>query len=75
MSAQFAEGQEAIWTGTARLFERRVRIVAVRRDYLVTLGERPEDGKTVYDIADPVIGGTVYGIPGEQLEATPEVTR
>jgi hypothetical protein len=65
----FTEGQEAIWTGLVRQFEHRVRIVAVRREYLVILGERPEDGRIVYDIADPAIKGTVFGIPGEQLEA------
>jgi hypothetical protein len=72
VSEPFAVGQEVIWTGLARLFARRVRIVAVRRAYLAMFGERPENGATVYDIADPTIKGTVYAIPGDQLEAAPE---
>lgn len=64
---QFTEGQEALWVGLAAEFEHRVRITAVRRAYLTILGERPEDGETVYDLADPAIKGTVFSIPGDQL--------
>jgi hypothetical protein len=75
MTAQFAEGQEVIWTGLARKFARTVRIVAVRRSYSARLGERPEDGKIFYDIADPTIEGTVFAIPADQLEIAPEASK
>lgn len=64
---EFTAGQEVVWTGTRNLFARRVRITEVRASYLSVLGETPEDAVTVYDIADPVIKGTVYGIPAGQL--------
>jgi len=68
----FTPGQEAIWTGTRGLFSRRVRIIAARASYLKVLGETPEDAVTVYDIADPTIKGTVYGIPAGQLHPAQE---
>jgi hypothetical protein len=68
VSEPFAEGQEVIWTGLERNFARRVRIVAARRG-LRRIGQQPEDAPMFYDIADPTIKGTVYSIPGDQLEA------
>ena len=65
----FTPGQQVTWTGTEGLFSRRVRIIAPRRSYLAIFGETPEDARLVYDIADPAIKGTVYGIPAEQLHA------
>lgn len=64
---EFTPGQEVTWTGTANLFSHRVRIVEARRSYLAILGETPEDARVVYDIADPEIKGTVFGIPAGQL--------
>ena len=64
---EFAVGQEVTWTGRAHLFAREVRIAAIRNSYLEIFGQTPDDGQTVYDIADPVIGGIVYGIPADQL--------
>jgi len=69
---EFTPGQEVIWTGNKGLFARRVRIVAPRRSWLEILGETPEDARIVYDIADPVIKGTVYGIPAGQLHPAEE---
>ena len=63
----FQAGQRVHWTGTAGKFDREVTIVAVRRSYLAIFGEKPEDARTVYDIEDPVIGGTVFAIPAGQL--------
>jgi hypothetical protein len=57
---EFTVGQEVTWTGTKGLFSRRVRIAEVRDSYLAIFGQTPEDAVTVYDIADPVIKGTVY---------------
>jgi hypothetical protein len=71
-ASEFTAGQEVIWTGTADLFSRRVRIVEVRASYLAILGETPEDARVVYDIADPVIKGTVFGIPAGQLHPVEE---
>jgi hypothetical protein len=64
---EFTAGQEVIWTGSHDLFAERVRIVEVRRSYLVIFGETPEDAKIVYDIADGGFRGTVLGIPADQL--------
>lgn len=69
---EFTPGQYVTWTGTADLFSRRVRIIAPRRSYLQIFGETPEDARLVYDIADPTIKGTVYGIPAGQLHADTE---
>ena len=66
---EFTPGQEVTWTGTRGLFSRRVRIITPRRSWLQILGETPEDARLVYDIADPAIKGTVYGVPAEQLHA------
>ena len=66
---EFTAGQEVTWTGTEGLFSHRVRIVEARRSYLKIFGETPEDARVVYDIADPTIKGTVYGIPAGQLHA------
>jgi|SRR5215469_17850852 len=67
--AEFTKGQEVIWTGLSGKFARRVRIVDIRNSYLAIFGQRPEDGETVYDISDPIIKGTVYGIPADQLSS------
>jgi hypothetical protein len=72
MAPEFTAGQEVIWTGTADLFSRRVRIVEVRASYLRVLGETPQDARVVYDIADPAIKGTVFGIPAGQLHSAQE---
>jgi len=63
----YLPGQEVVWTGLSHQFERLVRIMEGRRSYLAIFGETPEDAEVVYDIADPVTGGTVFGIPAGQL--------
>jgi hypothetical protein len=70
----FSVGDDAIWTGTAGLFERPVTIADVRPTGLLIFGEYPGSGPLVYDIHDAkVIKGIVFGIPGEQLRtAAPE---
>lgn len=69
VAPEFTVGQEVIWTGSQNLFSRRVRITEVRYSYLQLFGETPLDARVVCDIADPVIKGTVYGIPTGQLHA------
>ena len=66
---EFTPGQQVTWTGTRGLFSRRVRIIEARASYLEIFGETPDDAVTVYDISDPTIKGTVFGIPGGQLHA------
>ena len=69
MSADFEIGQRVHWIGLTGQFDRIVTIVRGYRAYLTILGERPEDGRQVYDIHDPYIGGTVFCIPAGQLRA------
>jgi hypothetical protein len=69
--AELQVGDLAIWKGSADAFRREVTIEAVRRDFRARLGESPDDGNVIYDINDPVIGGTVFSIPAGELEAGP----
>lgn len=67
--AVFEPGQQVHWTGLAAKFDHLVTIVKAYRAYLVIFGETPEDGRQVYDIDDPQVGGVVFGIPADQLHA------
>jgi hypothetical protein len=68
MTDTYIPGDEVIWTGLSHRFKRPVRIVETRWSYLTIFGETIADARLAYDIHDPVIGGTVYGIPADQLQ-------
>lgn len=72
--AKFRAGDKAIWKGLHGNLHREVTIEDARSAYLVIFGHGPEDGQLVYDINDPVIGGTVFSIPADQIGPVPAET-
>lgn len=72
--ARFVSGDKAVWKGMDGNLHREVTIEGARSAYAARHGQRPEDGQLVYDINDPVIGGTVFSIPADQLGPVPAET-